>query len=124
MHKNGSTGNFPLAALALLITGFAALLACADVQRWREQYSWLSENWPWRLVGLFGGAAIFGGIIGAGFMFKSKMRWRARLLAPVAGILAGEIGALILVAPGPIWRTIFAVVVLLGTAVLFRLGAE
>jgi hypothetical protein len=124
MPKNGNTGNFPLASLALLITGFAALLACADVQRWREQYAWLSEDWPWRLVALFGGAAIFGGLVGAGFMFKSKMRWRARLLAPVAGILAGEIGALILVAPGPIWRTIFAVVVLLGTAVVFRLGAE
>jgi drug/metabolite transporter (DMT)-like permease len=124
MQKNGSSGNFPLASLALLITGFAALLACADVQRWRQQYSWLSEDWPWRLVGLFGGAAIFGGLIGAGFMFKSKKRWPIRLLAPVSGILAGEIGVLILVAPGPIWRTIFAVVVLLGTAVVFRLGAE
>jgi len=116
--------NFPLASLALLITVFASLLACTNIQRWREQYSWLSENWPWRLVALFGGAAIFGALIGIGFMFTSRMRWRARLLMPVAGILASEIGALILVAPGPIWRTIFAVVVLLGTAVLFRLGAE
>jgi hypothetical protein len=31
---------------------------------------------------------------------------------------------LILIAPGPIWRTTFAVGVLLAAAVLFRLGAE
>ena len=40
------------------------------------------------------------------------------------GLFAGEIGVLILLAPGPIWRTTFAVGVLLGAAVLFRLGAE
>ncbi|MCI0333068.1 MAG: hypothetical protein L0228_07585 [Planctomycetes bacterium] len=116
--------SFPLASLALLITVFACLLVCADVERWREQYTWLAVDWPWRLVALFGGAALFGGLIGVGFMFASKLRWRARLLAPVAGILAGQVGVLLLVAPGPIWRTIFAVLVLLGTAILFRLGAE
>ena len=115
--------SFPLASLALLITCFAALLACTDLDRWREQYVWLSQDWPWRMVALFGGAAIFGGIVGTCFMFTSKVRWRTRLLAPVAGILAAEIGTLILVAPGPLWRTIFVVMVLISTAILFRLDA-
>ena len=116
--------SYPFAALALLVTVFASLLVCADVERWRQQYTWLSEDWPWRLVALFGGAAVFGAIIGAGYIFTSRASWRVRLLAPLAGFLAAEIGVLILVAPGPIWRTIFAVLVLVGTAVLFRLGAE
>lgn len=116
--------SFPIAALALLVTVFAALLVCVDVDRWREQYSWLSQDWPWRMVGVFGGAALFGGLIGVGYMFVSRASWRVRLMAPLAGILAGEIGILLLIAPGPIWRTIFAVSILVGTAVLFRLGAE
>lgn len=114
--------NFPLASLALLITGFAAILACTDIDRWREQYGWLSQDWPWRLVALFGGAAIFGAVVGAAFMFTSQMRWRNRLLLPLAGAVAAELGVLILVAPGSMWRTIFAVLVLLGTAILFRAG--
>jgi hypothetical protein len=113
--------SFPLASLALLITGFAAFLACADVNRLREQYGWLSQDWPWRVVGLFGGAALFGAMIGSAFMLKYKARWRTRLLSP---LVAGLIGLLILVAPGPIWRTVFAVIVLLVTAILFRIGAE
>jgi hypothetical protein len=116
--------SFPLASLALLITCFAALLACTDIDRWREQYTWLSENWPWRMVALFGGAAVFGAVIGIGFMFASKVRLRTRMLAPVAGIMSAEIGTLILVAPGPLWRTIFVVMVLVSTAILFRLDAE
>jgi hypothetical protein len=118
------TAKFPFAALALLITGFACILVSTDVDRWREQYEWLSQNWPWRMLGVFGGAAFFGGLIGIGFMFTSKTRMRVRLLAPVAGILAAQIGALILMAPGPIWRTIVGVVVLICTATLFRMDAE
>jgi hypothetical protein len=76
------------------------------------------------MIGLFGGAAVFGALIGAGLMLTSKSRWRARLLLPVAGILAAEIGAMILVAPGPLWRTIVAIVVLICAATLFRLDAE
>jgi hypothetical protein len=115
--------GFPLASLALLITVFAALLVCADVDRWNEQYAWMTEK-PWRAFAIFGGAALVGALIGVIFMFVTTLRWRARLLAPLAGIFAGELGVLILVAPGPIWRTIFAVGVLISTAIVFRLGAE
>ena len=116
--------GYPLASLALLVTMLACLLASADVDRWREQYLWLKEDWPWRIVALFGGAGLFGGLIGSAYVFVSSSSWRTGLLASLAGILAGMIGVLILVAPGPMWRTIFAVGVLLITAVFFRLDAE
>lgn len=116
--------KFPIASLALLTTAFACLLVSADTDRWREQYAWLSEEWPWRMLALFGGAAILGALVGAGYMFTSKTSWRARLMAPVAGILAAHIGALLLVAPGPIWRTILGVAVLISTATVIRIDAE
>jgi hypothetical protein len=116
--------KFPLAALALLITGCACLLVSTDVDRWREQFVWLSENWPWRVLALFGGAAIFGALIGAALMFTSRAPWKLRFLAPIAGMLAAQFAVLVLVAPGPIWRTILGILVLISTATVFRLGAE
>jgi hypothetical protein len=116
--------GFPLASLVLLVTVLASLLACADVDRWREQYSWLADDWPWRLVALFGGAGLMGGLIGCAYLFVGGVSWRTRLLAPIAGIVAAQIGVLILVAPGSIWTTIFAVGVLLACTVIVRLGAE
>ena len=116
--------GFPLASLALLVTVLAAALACTDLQLWQEQVAWLSNDWPWRWVALLGGAGLFGGLIGVGQLFFSGAGGRARWIAPLAGVLAGEIGALILVAPGPIWRTLFAIGVLLTATILFRLGAE
>jgi hypothetical protein len=116
--------GFPFAAMVLLVTALASLLACADLQRWHEQYAWLEVNWPWRLVALFGGAGVAGGLIGCGYLFVSSASWRTRLVAPIAGVLASQLAVLILVAPGPMWRIVFAVAVLLATTVLFRLGAE
>jgi hypothetical protein len=120
----GTRATFPLASLALLVTVLAAALACTDLGRLREQYVWLSISWPWRLVALLGGAGLFGGLIGVAQLFLSGARGRARWIAPIAGVLAGQVGALILVAPGPLWRTLFAIGVLLGATILFRLGAE
>jgi hypothetical protein len=116
--------SFPLASLALLISVFAAALACTDIDRWHQQYVWLSQGWPWRLVALLGGVGLFGGLVGVVHVFVSATRGRARWIAPLAGVLAGQVGVLILVAPGPIWRTLFAVGVLLGTTIVLRLGAE
>jgi hypothetical protein len=67
---------------------------------------------------------LFGGLIGLAHVFFSPAAGRARWIAPFAGILAGQLGVLILVAPGPMWRTLFAITVLLGTTILLRLGAE
>jgi hypothetical protein len=116
--------SYPLASLGLLITVFAAALACTDVNRMQQQYAWLSVNWPWRVVALLGGVGLFGAAIGVVYMFVSAARGRARWIAPLAGILAGQVGALLLVAPGPLWRTLFAIAVLLGTTIVLRLGAE
>jgi hypothetical protein len=115
--------GFPFAALALLITVFACLMVCADADRMRQQYAWMSQN-QWITVAAFGGACVFGGLIGLIAMLFSKATWRVRMVAPIAGMLAAQVGLLILIAPGPIWRTIFAMLVLIGTSVLFRLGAE
>jgi hypothetical protein len=119
-----SRGSFPLASLALLVTVLAAALACTDLDRLQQQYEWLKVWWPWRLVLLLGGAGIFGAIIGVAQLFFSGVRGRARWVAPLAGVLAGQVGVLILLAPGPMWRTLFAIGVLLAATVVFRLGAE
>jgi len=119
-----SRGSFPLASLALLVTVLAAALACTDLDRLQQQYEWLKVSWPWRLVALLGAAGLFGGIIGVAQLFLSGARGRARWIAPLAGVLAGQVGVLILLAPGPMWRTLFAIGVLLTATVLFRLGAE
>lgn len=116
--------GYPLASLALLVTLLACVFACTDLEQWGRQYEWLKEDWPWRLVALFGGAGLFGGLIGSVYVFVLSSTWRSGLLALAAGIVAGMLGALILVAPGPIWRTLVAVCVLMGTAVVFRLDAE
>src|SRR5262245_2384773 len=92
--------GFPLASLVLLVTAFACLFASTNVELWREQLVWLKEDWPWRVVALFGGAAFVGLLIGCRYLFVGGVSWRTRLLAPLAGIMAGEIGVLILVAPG------------------------
>jgi hypothetical protein len=123
-NREPARGSFPLASLGLLVTVFAAALACTDLHRWEQQYAWLSQDWPWRLVALFGGVGLFGGLIGLAHLFFSTTVGRARWIAPFAGILAGQLGVLILIAPGPLWRTLFAIAVLLGTTILLRLGAE
>lgn len=118
-----STG-FPLASLALLMTAFACLLACVDIDRWHKQYDALSAAGPWRLALVFGGAGVFGGIIGLFFALLRRSSWRTTLLAPFVGIVAGEIGISILLAPGAVWRTILAVLVLLVSVILLRLDAD
>lgn len=123
-ESNRTRGSFPLASLALIVTVFAAALACTDLGRWDQQVAWVKENWPWRIAAIFGGVAMFGGMIGVVHLVFLPTHGRVRWVAPLAGILAGELGALILIAPGPLWRTLFAIIVLLGTTILLRLGAE
>ncbi len=119
-----TAAGFPIASLALLITTCACLLASADIKRWHEQARELSANGSWLFVILIGTAGLIGGIIGLISLFFSRSKSRLRLLLPGAGMLAGEIGLFILMAPGPIWRTIFVVGILLGAAILLRLDAD
>lgn len=121
--RHASSG-FPLASLALLMTAFACLLACVDIDRWHKQYDAMYAADPWRLVLVFGGAGIFGGIIGLFFALLRRSSWKTAFFAPFVGIVAGEIGVSILLAPGAVWRTIIAVTVLLVTVILLRLDAD
>jgi hypothetical protein len=116
--------GFPIASLALVITTCACLLASADIKRLHEQYRELSANGSWWFVILVAAAGLIGGFVGFVRLFISRTSWRVRLFALPAGILAGETGLVILLAPGPVWRTVFAVGILLGAAVLFRLDAD
>jgi hypothetical protein len=117
-------GGFSLAALGTLITVVATLLASADAERWQHQYAWLVSHGSWTLPALFGGAALVGGLIGLVHLLVDGFRWRTLLAAPLSGALAGCIGVLILVAPGPLWRSLASIVVLLVATNLLRLGAE
>src|SRR4051794_28465900 len=119
-----SKGGFPIAALALLVTVFACLLVCADIPRWHQQYRVLTANGSWWLAILLAVAGVVGAVIGFIRALVSRSGWRMRILAPIGGMLAGEAAVFVLIAPGPIWRTIFAITVLLGAAVLFRLDAD
>lgn len=139
--QSGSTifsgSGFSLASLALLITVIATMFGSADAELWQKQYTWLTEarplaplSWLWifvtvrPIVLLFGGGILLGGLIGLVHWFVDGFRWRTLLIAPLSGAAAGCIGMLILVAPGPIWRSLVCIVVLLMTTNLLRLGTE
>jgi hypothetical protein len=116
--------GFPLASIALLVTALACLLVCADVARFRAQYAILSASGVWQPITLFGVAGIFGGIVGLVYMFRRSWDRRTWATAPTMGILAGEAGALVLLAPGALWRTILAISILLMTVILIRLDTD
>ena len=80
-NRERTRGSFPLASLGLLVTVFAAALACTDLERWEQQYAWLSQDWPWRLVALLGGVGLFGGLIGLAHLFFFASMGRARWIA-------------------------------------------
>jgi hypothetical protein len=116
--------GFPLASLVLLLTVCASLLVCIDIDRCRQQITTLSVSGNWASAIIFGGAAIVGALVGLIFAILRRLRWRSVLLAPIVGIGAGEVGALILVAPTAFWRTILSVVILLTTVIVLRSGAD
>jgi len=95
-----------------------------DIERWRAQYAILDATGAWQIVALFGGGGIFGGIVSLIYLFRQRSGWRVLLIAPLIGVLAGEAGVLILLAPGAMWRTIFSVTVLVAAAVMLRLDAD
>jgi hypothetical protein len=119
-----SRAGSPIAALALLMAVFGCLLGSADIHRWLELYHELNAPGSWWFVGLTIGAGVVGGAIGIIGIFLSRSSWRMRLLALPAGILAGEIGLFMLLATGPIWRSLFAIAVMLVAALIFRLDAD
>lgn len=123
-RRSLAQGGFSLAAMALLVTTFMTLFASSDFPRLRQQYAALTATDYWAFVGLFVGAAIVGGLIGLLHLFIHGFTWRMLWFAPLSGALAAEVGMLILIAPGPLWRTLLAAALLLGTTNLLRWGAE
>ena len=75
------TGGFPLASLALLVTAIAIALACADLERWREQYAFLTARGPGPLIIFFVAAGFFGALIGLVHLFLHGFTWRSFLIA-------------------------------------------
>jgi hypothetical protein len=63
-------------------------------------------------------------VVGFVFSILRQLHWRSVLLALIVGICAGEIGALILIAPAEFWMTILSIGILLATIVLLRAGAD
>jgi hypothetical protein len=119
-----TSAGFPLASLALFVTAFACLLACVDIDRWRNQFATLAVTGIWQLVLVFGGAAVFGAVVGLLFALLRRANCQTTLFAPFVGILAGEAGVSILLAPAAVWRTMIAVTVLLGTVMLLRVDTD
>ena len=117
-------GGFPLASLALLVSVFACLLACIDFGQLRKSLTQLRANNLGSLVAAVVAAGILGSVVGLGYLFGRRPSWKQRFLAPVAGIVAAEIGLMILLAPGAMWRTVFAICILLAAVALFRLNAD
>ena len=119
-----SSPGFPLASVALLVTSLACLLVCVDVGRLRTQFAILSAGGLWQSVTFFGIVGAFGGIVGLIYVLRRSMSRRALVAAPAMGVLAGVAGALVMVAPGALWRTILAVSILLISVILIRLDTN
>jgi len=119
-----SRAGSSIASLALLMAVLGCVLGSADMHRLHERFERLNASGSWWLVGLVIAAAVFGGAVGIISMLVSRLSWRLRLLAIPAGILTGEIGLFMLLATGPIWRSLFAVGVMLVAALIFRIDAD
>jgi hypothetical protein len=117
-------GGFSLASLALLVTAAAVLLVSLDMERCYSQLAQLGERQPRYLIGLVGGAIVFGALVGFARLFLEGFSWLRLVLALVGGCLAGMVAVLIVVSPGPFWRVGLAVGLLLVITNLLRLDAE
>jgi hypothetical protein len=117
-------GGFSLASLALFVTACAVFLTAIDVERCRRQLGQMWVNDSGMVVTMFVAAAIVGGVVGLARLLVSGFSWRMLVFAPLTGGLVGAAAVLILIAPGPLWRSLVAVGLLLATTNFLRLGAE
>jgi hypothetical protein len=117
------SGGFSLASLALLITVVAVLLVSMDLNQCYAQLAHLAQRDIWYIAGLFGGAVIVGSLVGMVRLCLDGFSWRKLFVAPLGGCLAGMVGVLIVVSPGPLWRTVLAEPRPPGTTIDYALGA-
>jgi hypothetical protein len=118
------TGGFSLATLALLVTVCAVILTSVDIHRCQEQLSKFWETDQGFVVVVFALAGLVGGLIGFFRVIIDDFTWPMLFAAMVGGTLAGLAAVLILVAPGPLWRSLLAIGLLLATTNILRLGSE
>jgi hypothetical protein len=123
-RPSAAKGGYSLASLALMVTVFAMLFASANFNPGGEQLAKLLQDGSWRLWGLLAGAVMVGAFVGLAHVLVHRFSWRALLFATISGGLAGGLGAMLLAAPGSIRQALIAVVVILGTTIVFRLGVE
>jgi hypothetical protein len=119
-----SRSSYSLASLALMVTVLAMVLASVNFDHCLQQITKLVQERSWALVVLFVCAAIVGAFVGFAQMLFHGFSWRALLVSLVSGVLAGGLGAMLLIAPGSIPQSLIAVAVILGTTLAFRLGVE
>jgi hypothetical protein len=116
--------RFSLASLGLTVTVLAMMLASANMEYSREALTKLVRDHSWQLVAMLAGATIIGVGGGLAHALTAGLRWRALLYAPILGALAGGLGVMVLIAPGSLKQTVIAIAVILGSTLVFRLGAE
>jgi hypothetical protein len=117
-------GGYSLASLALVVTVCVVFLASIDIHRCRELLAreWTSNSED--LIVGFAVAAVLGGIIGFVWLIFTPFSWRKLVLAPVCGGATGAAAVLVFIAPAPIWQMLMAIVLLLATTNLLRLGFD
>jgi hypothetical protein len=118
------SGGFSLSSLALLVTACAVFLTAIDIHFLSEQIERIWSREPLSLVLVFLGAALIGAIVGIVRLFVDGFSWRLLVFAPLVGCLVSVVAVLVLLAPGPLWRTLLAVGMLLAATNVLRLSAE
>jgi hypothetical protein len=125
MQQKRSTsiqGGFPLAAVILLVTTVAALLACIDMPKVRAELEAIDEGYTF----LFGVAFIFivGAAVGGVIGLMGPRRGGGFFLGAAIGGLASLALVPLSLAPANIWRCLGAVGLLLITSIVVRAGAR
>jgi hypothetical protein len=121
-HSLPVQGGFPLAAVILLVTTVAALLACIDMPKVRAELETIDEGYEF----LFGVAIIFvvGSAVGSVIGLMGPRRAGGFFLGAAIGGLAALALVPLSLAPANIWRCLGAVSLLLVTSIVVRAGAR
>jgi hypothetical protein len=116
--------GFPLASLASMIAAFAVALVSIDFQEVAANYNWLIDEYGVPQFAPVLGMGLFGAIVGFLHLFAYKFRWGTLMIAVMSGAIAGQLGLVILLGQGPVWRTLLAIGVFLAATTVLRISAE
>jgi hypothetical protein len=125
MNVKNSTrveGGYPLAAVVLLVTTVAALLACIDMPRVRQGIAVLDVQVQ-HIVGL--GAVVVSGAAIGGILGLTRPRWiRGALFGASTGAVTALMLILLTVAPANLWQCLSAMALLVATSIVVRWKAR